>query len=586
MTTKSSFPLSRIEPEAYKELPFTVGFADFETEGLGGKFIYGGIVGMDNNAVTFYSTIDDFFELIFIGETIVNDEDGNEYREPKKTAYSNIYFHNLEYDGHYLLDYLVRNNFAFDVVNRVSRLMIIKVGKFRFIDSYALLMDNLKNLSKVFAPEYMKKENNLDERNFDHNSKSDLEYLIYDCLALKHVVIRCRKLIYETFNVNAKYTTSSTALQAWRTTLKHDLFRLSPDKEEFVRKSYSGGMVYVSKVDIFEDITIYDFNSMYPSVMRDNKYPYGKPYWVTEFQGIGFYEVEADATQAAFLFLNGIVNGKKVPRAAGKFTAFIADCEYILAGQLGYKLKIVKGLCFGDTDFIFREFVNQCEGLRLQHGKDSVGTIVKYIQNSLYGKFGTKTTRERISYSPKVLEFRTPHINPTTGDFTGLYVDEIETDEPYMLPHLASYTTALARCKLVRSIIGAGVHNVIYCDTDSLFVTHEGRKFLDRITGNEYGKIKEEEHLDYVVIVAPKMYFGLKRRAKGFPKRIIKLLEQDLFENKTVQVGKQQRIEARFDGMNSCKNFLKYGSSFGKKMHRSIPALNDELLRKVKEFRR
>lgn len=582
---KSTLPLSKIEQEDYKELPATTAFADFETEGLGGKFIYGGIVGMVDNAVTFFASIRDFFDSIFEVENWQKDSEGQEYLLYKKVKYTSVYFHNLEYDGHYILDELIKRKMPFELVNRVNRLMIIKVGKLKFIDSYALLMDSLDNLSKVFSPEYRKKKNNLDVRNFDPENKDDLTYLIYDCLALKHVVIRCRELIHETFGINAKYTTSSTALQAWKTTLTRDIFRLSPDKEEFVRSSYSGGMVYVSEVNIFENISIFDFNSMYPSVMRDNRYPVTGAFWVTKYQGIGFYEVEANSSQAVFLFINGFLNGKKVPRASGKFTAFITDTEYILGQQLGYKFTIIRGLCFGETDFLFREFVNRCERLRLQHGKDSVGTIVKYIQNSLYGKFGTKKTREQISYSPHVMEQRTPHINPVTGDFTGLYIDEIETDEPYMLPHLAAYTTALARCKLVRSIIGAGIENVVYCDTDSLFIRDNAAHRMGNLLGDKYGKIKLEEHLEYVVIVAPKMYFGLKKRAKGFPKRVIEQLELDLFENKTVMIGKQERVQAEFDGMNSCKNYLKYGSSFGKRMHRSIPKLNRELIERIKELR-
>lgn len=575
MNTKYVLPLSPLNKEEYKPLKNSVGFADFETEGLGGKFICGGIVGMETNEVQLFYSIATFFDLIF-----QEDSKGN-------LGYSSIYFHNLEYDGRYLVDELVKRKISFDIINRCQRLMIIKIGKFSFIDSYALLMDSLSNLSRVFTPEYEKKKLDLNEVTFDPDNAQHMEYLTYDCLSLKHVVIRCRELIYDTFGVNARYTTSSTALRAWQTTLNATLFRLSDDKDEFIRKAYSGGLVYVSKVDVFTEIDVFDFNSMYPSVMRDHKYPYGNAYYTSKFQGQGFYHVYVVATKARFLFLNGYdKQGKKHARMKGVFEAWITDGEYILALEIGYQVMILDGLVFEHSDYLFKDFVNQCESLRLQHGKDSVGTIVKYIQNSLYGKFGTKKEREQISYSSEeILLEKTPFIDPLSGEFQGLYVDVIATNEPYMLPYLAAYTTALARCKLVEAMRLSGFENIVYGDTDSLFVNSIGAKNLSSLIGETYGKIKIENHFKQLLVIAPKLYFGdTKKRAKGFPKSVIKELERMVLDNEVVVVEgqKQLRVNVKFDGLNSVRSILKSKMSFDKKMHRSIPALPKEVLERVK----
>ena len=596
-TIKSSLPLSKIETEAYKELPPETAFADFETAGLGGYFIAGGLVDMTSNEVTFFRSIDEFFDLIFSGEkrvTEMNDDDEPvQFVTYKKNRYKSIYFHNLEYDGRYIIAELLKRKIKFEIINRCQRLMIIKIGRFSFVDSYALLMDSLKNLSNVFTPEYAKKTLDLGAVQFDFDNPVHLEYLIYDCLALKHVVIRCRKLIYETFNINAKFTTSSTALRAWLTTLDFDLFRLGKEKEEFVRMAYSGGLVYQRDIDVYENITVLDFNSMYPSVMRENRYPHGQSYFTDTFKGQGFYHVLVDSSKSKLQFITGYKNNKKIPRCKGIFEAFITDVEYRLGIELGYVFHVKRGLVFEQSDYLFKTFVNRCEELRLKHGKDSVGTIVKYIQNSLYGKFGTKETREKIFYSPEIEQGRTPFVDAETGEFNGLYIDVVDTDEPYMLPHLAAYTTALARCKLVRCMMDAGFNNVVYGDTDSVFVTPEGLANLQKIPnlfGIKYGMLKEENYLPYVLIIAPKLYFGSKKRAKGFPARVVRELEAALLDNKLEVVGKEKggknryRVTSEFDGLNSCRAILKTGKPFDKKMKRSIAPLPTDVLLKMKEL--
>lgn len=563
---KSGLPISTLKREQYKPLPSHSGFADFETEGLGGAFICGGFVALETDEVRIFHSLAGFFDLI------------EEYSSPV------IYFHNLEYDGRYIIDYLMEQEIAFQIINRVNRLLMLRFyleidgeeKEICIVDSYAMLMDSLKKLSKVFAPEYEKRDLDLDKIIFDPLNPKHIEYLVFDCLALKYVVINARILIHDTFGVNARYTTSSTALRYWQTTVKFPLFRLGKEKEEFVRKSYSGGLVYVSRVDLFSDVSVFDVNSMYPSVMREFKYPHGSSYFTDRFEGQGFYEVKVDATNAQFLFLTGYdeKEEKKSARKAGKFKAFITDVEYKLALRLGYKIKIIKGLVFENSDYLFTEFVNTCEQLRLAHGKDSVGIVTKYIQNSLYGKFGTKTTREQIYYSPELLEDCTPYVDALTGEHYGLYVDLLEAEESYMLPHLASYTTALARCKLVNLVLKAGIENTFYCDTDSVFVNAEGASKLQDEVGELYGQIKLDAYFPFVVVVAPKVYFGTgKNRAKGFPNSMVQDLRDSLFNGTSAEVG--------FTGLHSNVQILKKRKSFNHPMSRSLSALPRDVIEKI-----
>ena len=60
---------------------------------------------------------------------------------------------------------------------------------------------------------------------------------------------------------------------------------------------------------------------------------------------------------------------------------------------------------------------------------------------------------------------------------------------------IASYITSLARLNLYNAARKAGVKNVYYCDTDSLYVNDEGMDRLtnsDMVHNTELGKWKYE----------------------------------------------------------------------------------------------
>lgn len=546
-------PLKYRGSEDYKPLEFCV-FADFETRGLGGEFLAYGAVGSDDDSVFIGEKLSDFMELCV-------------------SLDCDVYFHNLEYDGRYIVDYLISKDISFEIINRVNRLLILSVmgTKLRFIDTYALFQDSLKNVSKVFAPEYQKLSIDFDEMDFDISNKDHIDYLIMDCLALKHSYINIRRLIHETFGVNAGYTTSNTALRYWQTTLgKDDIFyTLSDEKDEFVRKAYHGGFVYVSKVDLFENITVLDFNSMYPSVMRDTPMPLGNPVFTDRFEGVGFYRVTVDDTEAKFKFLTGYDDKGRKGKLTGVFECYLCDLEYELALELGYKITVISGLVFPENKHIFGEFVDTCERLRLANNKNSVGTTTKYIQNSLYGKFGTKKEKEKIVYMSEINYDLTPYLNPHTGEHDGLYIDIHEKLSDFCLPHFSAYITAGARVKLVRTMIKAGLDNVVYCDTDSLFVTGAGYENLKGMLGNKYGELKIENVMSYVLIVAPKLYFGGKSSAKGFPKRFIPKIYQAYINGEIPN--------AEFTGVNSVRSILKENKPYTTKINRHIPPLPDEV---------
>lgn len=556
MTT--NYPLQRKPIKPFIEIDNYL-FCDFETNGLGGDFIIGATCDEDDNILYFHH-ISSFVEFI---------------RNEEKTCY----FHNLEYDGRYIIKYLMENSIDFEIIVRGQKLLLIDLKFFQIIDTYAVLSDSLKNLSKIFAPEYEKKTLDFENEIFDSNNPEHIEYLKYDVLALKYVYLNAAKVIYDVFSVNMGYTAASIALNYFLTITDKKLYRLSKSMDDFVRKSYSGGFVFIKAMELYKDIYVMDFNSMYPSVMRDYKMPIGNARYTDKFEGIGFYHCEVNQKEAQFKFLYGYnKQGKKSARHTEDIIeCYISDKEYILAKKLGYKLKIKMGIVFDETDYIFTDFVNKCEELRLANKKNAIGAITKLMQNSLYGKFGSKKEKEHFVFSRDIVEGYIPVI--IDNKVSDLQYKIKIVDKNYMLPHLASYITSLARCRLVQCVVKAGIENTIYCDTDSVFVNETGRKNIDDLVGEKYGMLKEEYKFDEVLTLAPKLYFdkdGKKSSIKGFPKKRL-----DEIYNQIVS-GTNPKIF--FTGLSSVKSIMKNGSRFYNNTHRSINIIPQEIFDKIKHW--
>ena len=118
----------------------------------------------------------------------------------------------------------------------------------------------------------------------------------------------------------------------------------------------------------------------------------------------------------------------------------------------------------------------------------------------------------------------------------------------FIMPILASYTTALARIKLHR-YMRKNYASIIYCDTDSIVCMNKYP------TSNKLGDLKLECTIDHSVFIKPKFYYvndGVKDifKSKGIGRIPDKQAFDDLLLNKKV----------------SRQRFLKLKESFIRKM--------------------
>ena len=310
------------------------------------------------------------------------------------------------------------------------------------------------------------------------------------------------------------------------------------DREETVkheRRAYHGGRTECFWVGRREGVKTYklDVNSMYPYVMRENSYPVAAVHTVAKMPLHKLEKLLEDFAVIADVVISTDEPAYVCHDAAGLYYP-VGEFETTLCTpELKYAFENWHIVSVGQVswyrqDRIFRDFVDYFYNKRLEAkaaGQTTYVSFYKLILNSLYGKFG------QLLHGWEIIGHCEPgyYFQETVYDveahkvYTRRYHDSIiersrEPAEAYnSFPAIAAHVTAYARMYLWQLIMTAGRKNVLYVDTDSLFVTEEGlanlRPFIDP---KRLGALKVEGETDYLEISAPKVYrFGLETKTKG-----------------------------------------------------------------------
>ncbi len=146
--------------------------------------------------------------------------------------------------------------------------------------------------------------------------------------------------------------------------------------------------------------------------------------------------------------------------------------------------------------------------------------VAKLFLNSLYGKFGMNSEREKLWFFPTDEEFAEHELTPMPNAPVqfGAYTELTESEPPYVIPHIAAWVTSRSRVRwwsLAMDMLDNG-HQLYYGDTDSLVTS---APILD---STALGDLKTVCQILRGKFVAPKMYFIQQAdgdefvKAKGF----------------------------------------------------------------------
>lgn len=320
--------------------------ADFETTSYEGQVKTevwaSAIVPLDaptlKESVTLHTSIDDFMWYVLLelhGDTT-------------------IYFHNLKFDGMFILSWLKKKHELFreytitidgkkhlrkqdemrwctggvyiysisDKGQWYSITLKYRGKIIRFLDSLKLLPFSVSQIGKAFKTDFQKTsiEYTGYRKAGGEITPEEEDYIKNDVLVVKQAL---NIMFSEGHN---KMTIGACCMGEYKYLCWHDkkeYMTMFPDlykiecpvdgfdnADEYIRKSYKGGWCYLKRGcenKLYSGIgTTCDVNSLYPSVMSgksNNKYPYGKPTWFTGSLPSECYETFNDGSKKYYYFV-------------------------------------------------------------------------------------------------------------------------------------------------------------------------------------------------------------------------------------------------------------------------------------------
>ena len=491
------------------------------------------------------NTIETFFETI------------------KKEDNPVILFHNLKFDGEFILFHLLKNEYEhvdrkekktksfstlisdmglFYQIEVYLQVNKTKVKKITFLDSLKIINQSVSQIAKTFKLEESKLE-------IDYNAprekghiltKDEEEYIKND------VVIVAKGLEFLYKMGLEKMTAGSNALFDYKMIMSKKKFekiytKLTFECDKDLRQAYKGGFTYLNPIYEGKDVAsgeVLDVNSLYPSVMYKELLPFGEPFFFEgEYKYDRIYPLYIQRITCSFVLKEG-----KIPTIQIKHRQFI-DNEYLTSSNGDivaltltnvdldlffeqydvYDLKYHCGWKFKAMHGLFTSYIDkwiEVKNNATKTGNKGLRQVAKIMLNSLYGKFATGLeVRSKVPYLEQ--------------DIVKYKITAPERKDGVYLP-MGAFITAYAREKTIRtsqaiktySLEKYGVDMYCYSDTDSvhtLLPIEELKQFCE-IDDVELGKWKHESHFTKARFVRQKTYLEeidgeMKITCAGLPQR-------------------------------------------------------------------
>lgn len=428
---------------------------------------------------------------------------------------SSFYFHNLKFDGEFIIHYLLTHGFVHvnekklgvnqfsTIISDLNVFYCIKV-KFKeeviisFFDSLKLLNFSVEEVAKAFNLSIKKLEIDYKaKREKGHKiTDEEKEYLKYDVMIMSLALEKMFEMKI------TRMTIASNAMNFFKDTISKKRFEewfKPPLYDKDLRQAYKGGFTYLNEIyrgkEVKEGIVL-DVNSLYPSVMYYSPMPYGEGiYFDGKYVPDKLYNLYIQNITCQFRIKKDMIptiqiknnlsfvpteylsssNGESI-----NLTLTNVDLKLFLEHYDIYDVSYNWGWKYKSSTKIFKRYIDYWNELKVKatkEGNKPLRTIAKLMLNSLYGKFAASPEgRSKIPYlDNNIVKYK---------------LSELEERTAYYLP-ISIFITSWARDKTIRSA-QAVYHRFIYADTDSLHL--EGTDIPENllISDTELGKWKIE----------------------------------------------------------------------------------------------
>ena len=341
-----------------------------------------------------------------------------------------LYFHNLKFDGEFIVDWLLKADFKFitdrkDAETWTFSTLITDMGQWYSIDiwfevkgkkrrkvtiydSLKLLNFSVDEIAKAFDLPIRKLE--LDytmKREEGHElTPHEIDYIRNDV----EIMARALDLFFK--ENKPKMTIGSSALASYKDTnpnFREEFPELPIEVDEDIRMSYKGGFTYLNplyKDKITPGGVVLDVNSLYPSILYYNELPYGIP---EPFDGKYEYDPNYPLYTQMITCRFKIKPGK-IPSIQIKHTFGFMGNEYLESSGTD---RVTLVLTNPDLELFLKQYdVEELEYVSGWKFKSSTGMFIDYIDYWSAKKIQAKKDGRKPA-SPWNLEgsCRTCHIN-------------------------------------------------------------------------------------------------------------------------------------------------------------------------------
>lgn len=482
-----------------------------------------------------------------------------------------VYFHNLKFDGEFILCWLFENGFKYvddrrDLEKNTFTTLISDKGQFysmeicferkgkekkslTIYDSLKILPFSVAAIAKGFNLPISKLEIDYQEtREIGHElTQQEIDYLRNDV----DIVARALNTLFE--QGLTKMTQGSNALYDYKQTVGTKNFNKwfpIPDYDSDIRQSYKGGFTYLNpkfkELDLSEGIVL-DVNSLYPYVMYYQPLPYGEGIFFNgKYKPDKIYNLYVQMFTCQFELKPGYIptiqlknNLSFVPTqylesSDGEDVTLCltnVDLELFMEHYNVYNIEYHSGWKFKSTVGLFKDYIDKWNKVKMEstlNGNKAMRTLAKLMLNALYGKF---------SLNPNV-QSKIPWYD---NGIVKYKLGEKETRDPIYIP-VGTFITAWARYKTISSAQKV-YDRFVYADTDSLHLIGTEIPDMLEVDPVKLGAWKHESTFTRARFIRQKSYIEeidgvLNITCAGMPERCYQFVTWDNFHTGMSYAGK------------------------------------------------
>lgn len=405
---------------------------------------------------------------------------------------SDVYFHNLKFDGSFIVNWLLKNGWEFSTegLPGTFNVLISSMGQWYSIDIvmgyrgkkklHTVVYDSLKKLPfpiKTIANAFNLevKKGDIDYHKYrppGHEIDSEeREYIEND------VEILAQALEIQFDQGLTRMTTGSDAMGSYKEMLTKKIFdkyypTVPLEMDMNIRKAYRGGFTWLNKRyagKIINGGIVLDINSMYPATMMNRELPIGMP---------KFFEGKYKKDDTHPLYIQRIrcsfeLKPDHVPTIQIKNNPLFKSTEYLESskGEIVelyvtnidldlmkahynlYEVEYMDGFKFKKSTGMFKDYIEKWTEVKVNND-GAIRLLAKLMLNSLYGKFAS---------NPDVTG-KVPYLKEDGSN--GFKTGEEEFKDPVYTP-MGIFITSWCRHQII-STAQSCYDRIIYCDTDSV----------------------------------------------------------------------------------------------------------------------